>query len=46
MTDATESAFRHALDKTGTVLAWDGTRGALILMARAAGYLIVVQGEA
>ena len=46
MTEVTESAFRHALDKTGTVLAWDETRGALILMARAAGYLIVVQGEA
>ncbi|WP_297769587.1 hypothetical protein [uncultured Roseovarius sp.] len=46
MTEVTESAFRHALDETGTVLAWDETRGALILMARTAGYLVVVQGEA
>ncbi|MEQ8901576.1 MAG: hypothetical protein RID11_20170 [Roseovarius sp.] len=46
MTEVTESAFRHALDETGTVLAWDETRGALILMTRAPGYLIVVQGEA
>ena len=46
MNEVTESAFRHALEETGTVLTWDETRGALILMARAAGYLIVVQGEA
>jgi len=46
MSEMSESAFRHALDDSATVLAWDETRGALILMARAAGYLIVVQGEA
>lgn len=46
MTEVTESAFRHALDDSGTVLVWDETRGALILVARAAGYLVIVQGEA
>lgn len=45
MTEASESAFRHALDDSDTVLAWDEARGALILMARRAGYLVVVQGE-
>ena len=46
MNEASESAFRHALDDSSTVLVWDETRDALILMARAAGYLVVVQGEA
>jgi hypothetical protein len=46
MTEVSESAFRHALDDSSTVLVWDETRQALILMARGAGYVIVVQGEA
>lgn len=46
MNEASESAFRHALNDSSTVLVWDETRGALILMARVAGYLVVVQGEA
>jgi len=46
MSETSESAFRHALDDSATVLVWDETRGALILLARTMGYLIVVQGAA
>jgi len=40
-----ESAFRHALDDSSTVLGWDGTRDALLLLMPGEGLLVVAMGE-
>lgn len=45
MDDRSESVFRHALDDDRTVLGWDGTRGALMLLMPGEGLLVVAMGE-
>lgn len=45
MNEETEARFRAALDSPGTVVGWDAGTRSLMLMAPAAGWLMLVAGE-